>query len=182
MGPCDYALLELIDRLGGVQGRKRLQKLAFIAKLAGMPLDESFFFHYYGPYSGGLASRVDQLVDRKQLDENARTLATVDGVEYGYQLTDVAREFLAQARKRVPDDFAKALERGISRAAALKDREVFELELASTLLFWLERGHSREEAESITKQRKNVGSESVAFAEARTIADEIWGVRNSSEK
>ena len=94
MGPSDYVLLEMLDRLGGVQGRKKLQKLAYVAKLAGTPLEDEFCFHYYGPYSSGLASRVDQLVEAKLLEETARPLTVVGGVEYGYELTGAARESL----------------------------------------------------------------------------------------
>jgi uncharacterized protein YwgA len=174
MGPSDYVLLELLDRLGGVQGRKKLQKLAYIAKLEGAPLDDEFFFHYYGPYSSGLASRVDQLVEGKLLAEKAHALAVAEGVEYGYEATDAAREFLDAVRPNVPEAFRQAMERGIGRAAALKDRDVFELELASTLLYWRNKVHSWDEAEAITERRKHADRRSEPFKKARQIASEVW--------
>jgi len=181
MGPSDYVLLELLDRLGGVQGRKKLQKLVYIAKLQGAPIEDEFFFHYYGPYSSGLASRVDQLVEAKLLDETARPLAVARGAEYIYRQTDAARTFLKKVRVSVPPRFQEAMERGISRAAELKDREVFQLELASTLLYWRDKGHTWEEAEAITRQRKHADPDSPAFKEARKIAEDAWNARRPSE-
>jgi len=181
MGPSDYVLLALLDRLGGVQGRKKLQKLVYIAKLDGLPLEDDFFFHYYGPYSSGLASRVDQLVESEQLAETTRALAVAEGVEYGYQANDAAREFLESIRPSVPKEFGEAMERGIGRAAALKNHDVFQLELASTLLYWLNKGHSWEEAEAITERRKKADRNSRAFTEARQIAAEVWEARKQSE-
>ncbi|MFH1417233.1 MAG: hypothetical protein ABII12_02985 [Planctomycetota bacterium] len=177
MGPSDYVLLSLLDRLGGVQGRKKLQKLAYIAKLSGAPIEDDFFFHYYGPYSSGLASRVDQHVETKLLAETTRGLVMAEGVEYGYQLTDAARELLESVRLKVPEAFRKAMERGLDRAAVLKDHDVFQLELAATLLYWLEKGYSWEEAEETTERRKKANRGSEAFKEARKIAAEVWKSR-----
>ncbi|MEE9293845.1 MAG: hypothetical protein V3W34_02620 [Phycisphaerae bacterium] len=180
MGPSDYLLLELLDRLGGVQGRKKLQKLVYIAKVGGLPIEDDYFFHYYGPYSSGLASRVDQLVERKRLEETPRPLAVAEGVEYGYLVTDAARKSLESVRPDVPNQFREAMERGIGRAAALKDRDVFQLELASTLLYWLDKGHSWDEAEAITERRKKADRNSNAFKEARQIAGEVWQAREQA--
>ncbi|MBI5865001.1 MAG: hypothetical protein HZB38_10940 [Planctomycetes bacterium] len=177
MGPSDYVLLELLDRLGGVQGRKKLQKLVYISKLAGMPIEDDFFFHYYGPYSSGLASRVDQLVEAGMLKEKTRSLAMSDGVEYGYELTEEARSFLETVRPKVPSKFENSLQAGLSHAAKLKDNEVFELELASTLLYWMAKGQSGEQAEAITEQRKNASRTSDVFKTAKQIAAEIWDKR-----
>lgn len=180
MGPSDYVLLELLDRLGGVQGRKKLQKLVYIAKLEGVPIEDDFFFHYYGPYSSGLASRVDQLVEAKQLEETTRGLVMAEGVEYGYEVTDAAREFLESVRPSVPEGFREAMERGLDRAAALKGCDVFQLELASTLLYWVDKGYSWDEAEATTERRKNADRNSDAFDAARTIAREVWTAREQA--
>ncbi len=181
MGPTDYVLLELLNRLGGVQGRKKLQKLVYIAKLDGVPLEDDFFFHHYGPYSCGLAARVDQLVETGLLTENTRHLSIADGVEYGYQLTEKARSFLNDVQKEVPPTLQRSLDSGFPPTIALKDRDVFQLELAATLLYWLEKGHPWEEAEGITQQRKNADLNSTAFKEAKLIAKDIWETRKSSE-
>ncbi len=181
MGPGDYVLLELVDRLGGIQGRKNLQKLAYIARLAGAPIEDEFSFHYYGPYSGGLASRVDQLVDSGLLHESTRELTNAEGVEYAYELTHEGRQFLKKVRPTAPSGFRAAMERGISRAQALKDRVVFRLELAATLLYWREMGHSWAEAEAITVRRKLADREGDEFEDARSIAGEIMRAREQSE-
>jgi len=176
-GKSDYVLLELLEQLGSVQGRKRLQKLAFIAKLEGVPLEDEFFFHYYGPYSSELASRVDQLVEEKLLSEEPRGLMVSDGVEYGYKVSDEARALLKSVREKVPESFRQRMSKGLARALALKDRDVFQLELASTLLFWREMGHTWEDAETVTERRKKADRTSFAFSEARKIAQAVWNSR-----
>lgn len=180
MGPSDYALLELLDRLGGVRGRKKLQKLVYIAKLVGIPIEDDFYFHYYGPYSSELASRVDQLVEQKLLLETKRELTVADGVEYGYDVTGKWREQLDSIRPRVPDEFRRSLERGITRAEALKGRDVFELELASTLLYWRDKDHTWDEAEATTARRKKAEQTSDVFRQARQIAAEVWESREQT--
>ena len=175
METSDYVLLELLAKLGGVQGRKKLQKLCYIAKLAGAPIEDDFFFHYYGPYSSELASRVDHLVESGHLREIPHKLFRPDMVEYGYDLTRDARGFLESVRpQNVPEDFRKAMDRGINRVTALKDRHVFTLELAATLLYWRAQGDSWEEAEATTEQRKETRRDRSAFKEAQEIAKEVW--------
>ena len=180
MGPSDYALLELLDRLGGVQGRKKLQKLVYIAKLAGIPITDDFYFHYYGPYSSELACRVDQLAELNLLAERKQPLTVADGFTYEYEVASEGRTQLELIRPDVPADFCRSLERGISRAESLKDRDVFELELAATLLYWREKGHTQDEAEAITAQRKKAEPTSDAFKQARRIAGEVWDSREQT--
>ena len=182
MGPSDYVLLELLNRLDGVQGRKKLQKLVYIAKVGGLPIEDDYVFHYYGPYSSGLASRVDHLVEAKLLEETKRELGMPESVEYGYKVTSKARKFLASVHPSVPEPFRKKMERGLGRAVELKDRDVFQLELGATLLYWRENGHTWEEAEEATAQCKNTDRNSDVFKAARTIAREAWTAREQARE
>ncbi len=181
MAPSDYALLELIERLGGVQGRKRLQKLAYIAKLEGLPLDDEFRFHYYGTYSSGLAVRVDELVADGLLVETPRALQRVGGVEYGYEVAGAASEALKTIRRTAPEPFRERMQRGIDRAVALKGRDVFQLELATSLLYWRSMGRSWDEAAAITQQRKNAEPDSIPFVAALEIAGTVWNSQHPGD-
>ena len=47
----------------GLEGRKRLQKIAFLSKALGYPIGTSFVFHLHGPYSPGLAAQLSEVRD-----------------------------------------------------------------------------------------------------------------------
>jgi hypothetical protein len=47
------------DAGGELVGRTRLQKIAYLAQLAGFPLGFEFEYHHYGPYSEDLARGMD---------------------------------------------------------------------------------------------------------------------------
>jgi uncharacterized protein YwgA len=55
-------VLRLINALGEVHGRKKLQKLVYILQSRGYGFPEHFGYLHYGPYSSGLAAEVDALV------------------------------------------------------------------------------------------------------------------------
>ncbi len=48
-------LMNVFALSGEVTGRKKLQKMIYIAKKLGFPFQEKFEFHFYGPYSEELS-------------------------------------------------------------------------------------------------------------------------------
>lgn len=56
-------LTRLLLTAGEVRGRKKLQKLVFIAQSLGHPLPEPFHLHVWGPYSEVLAVKVKEMTD-----------------------------------------------------------------------------------------------------------------------
>ncbi|MFZ5816773.1 MAG: YwgA family protein [Bacillota bacterium] len=57
------ALARLLLTAGEVRGRKKLQKMVFIAQNLGFPFSEPFELHVWGPYSEVLAVKLKEMVD-----------------------------------------------------------------------------------------------------------------------
>lgn len=57
------ALTQLLVTAGEVRGRKKLQKLVFIAQSLGYPFAEPFELHVWGPYSEVLAVKLKEMAD-----------------------------------------------------------------------------------------------------------------------
>ncbi|MBP2242541.1 uncharacterized protein YwgA [Cytobacillus eiseniae] len=74
-------------------GRKKLQKMVYIAKKMTFPFQERFQFHFYGPYSEELTLRVEELCNMGFLDEWKEKKGGY--YQYRYTLTDNGKEFLS---------------------------------------------------------------------------------------
>lgn len=57
------ALTRLLVTAGEVRGRKKLQKIVFIAQNLGYPFSEPFELHVWGPYSEVLAVKLKEMVE-----------------------------------------------------------------------------------------------------------------------
>lgn len=57
------SLTRLLLTAGEVRGRKKLQKLVFIAQSLGYPFAEPFHLHVWGPYSEVLAVKLKEMTD-----------------------------------------------------------------------------------------------------------------------
>ncbi|WP_141430939.1 YwgA family protein [Bacillus sp. 03113] len=89
----DHAkLMHAIAASGEIIGRKKLQKMIFIAKKMDFPFQEKFQFHFYGPYSEELTLRVEELSNMGFLNEVKEKKGGY--FQYRYTLTDNGREFL----------------------------------------------------------------------------------------
>jgi uncharacterized protein len=90
----DHAkLMNAILVSGEIIGRKRLQKMIYIAKKISFPFQERFQFHFYGPYSEELTLRVEELCNMNFLNEVKEKKGGY--FQYRYTLTDSGREFLS---------------------------------------------------------------------------------------
>jgi len=79
----------------GLEGRKRLQKIAFISKALGYPIGTPFVFHLQGPYSPGLAAHLNE----------AREFGLLIGSsEEPYRLTSYGLEFLHTFLSEHPEE------------------------------------------------------------------------------
>lgn len=66
----DHAnIINAISTAGEISGRKKLQKIVYIAKKLSFPFHEKFQFHFYGPYSEELTLRIEELCDMGYLNE-----------------------------------------------------------------------------------------------------------------
>lgn len=74
-------------------GRKKLQKMIYIAKKITFPFQERFQFHFYGPYSEELTLRVEELCNMGFVEEIKEKKGGY--FQYRYTLTDEGKEFLS---------------------------------------------------------------------------------------
>jgi len=113
---------------GGITGRKKLQKMVYIAKKLQFPYKEKYEFHIYGPYSHELTLRVDELCSMGFLYEERQDKGSY--VQYKYQMTDAGEHFTQMAQVPVA---SRALQACIEQ---MKDKSSRFLELVSTLLYF----------------------------------------------
>lgn len=82
-------------------GRKKLQKMVYIAKKLAFPFQERFQFHFYGPYSEELTLRVEELCNMGFLDEVKEKKGGY--YQYRYTLTENGKEFLSLNEVSMPN-------------------------------------------------------------------------------
>jgi uncharacterized protein len=97
----DHAkLMQAILVSGEIIGRKKLQKMIYIAKKVEFPFHERFQFHFYGPYSEELTLRVEELCNMGFLNETKEKKGGY--FQYRYTLTDTGKEFLSLNEVEMP--------------------------------------------------------------------------------
>jgi len=90
----DHAkLMQAVMVSGEIIGRKKLQKMIYIAKKVAFPFQERFQFHFYGPYSEELTLRVEELCNMGFLNEVKEKKGGY--FQYRYTLTEPGKEFLS---------------------------------------------------------------------------------------
>lgn len=62
-------LMKVFSDSGEIIGRKKPQKIIYIAKKMQYPFYEKYDFHFYGPYSEELTLRIEELCNLGFLDE-----------------------------------------------------------------------------------------------------------------
>ncbi|WP_106406295.1 YwgA family protein [Bacillus marinisedimentorum] len=86
-------LMKVFADVGEVVGRKKLQKMIFIAKKMGYPFHEKYNFHFFGPYSEELTLKIEELCNLGFLDEVKEKKGGY--MQYRYTLTGDGEQFLA---------------------------------------------------------------------------------------
>lgn len=135
-------LMNVFALSGEIIGRKKLQKMIYIAKKLGFPFEEKFEFHFYGPYSEELSLRVEELCNFGFLKETKEDKGGYS--QYKYTMTNDGSEFLEEYHAEVPQ-LKECL-------INMNDQNARFLELVSTVLYFEQ--HSREEVEEKIKTLK----------------------------
>ena len=136
-----YFTLKLIDLVGGkVEGRKRLQKLAYIMKMKKFPLRYEFFYHHYGPYSPELNLEMSELVSQELVKEKETNAG------YEYELTSKGKNLINLLEEKQLVKNFQAGEELEQLAKNIKNQEPSLLELTSTILFIHDYGAPLEKA------------------------------------
>lgn len=119
-------IVDFIATANGITGRKKLQKMIFILKKMGVPFQEKYEFHIYGPYSEELTARIEELCDMGFLSEELEDKGSY--VRYKYNVTQEGKDFRGTLKESVIDN--------PQIAAKLNEKSSRFLELTSTLLYF----------------------------------------------
>ncbi|MBY0097457.1 YwgA family protein [Mesobacillus maritimus] len=143
----DHAkIIHAIALSGEVIGRKKLQKMIYIAKKMNFPFQERFQFHFYGPYSEELTLRVEELCNMGFLNEVKEKKGGY--YQYRYTLTEDGKEFLGVNNVDMPQlgDCLKDINTQNARF----------LELVSTILYFdnLPTDEVKEKVQTVKKSQK----------------------------
>lgn len=85
-------LMAVLQEAGEVVGRKKLQKMIFIAKKLNFPFYEKYDFHFYGPYSEEVTLKIEELTNLGLVLEVQEK--TNGCVQYRYSLSEAGDRFL----------------------------------------------------------------------------------------
>lgn len=116
--------------LPGLQGRKRMQKVAFFLQQVGCPIDAEFTLHHYGPYSRDVAYMTDIMVSEGLLEEEGG-----GGSQYEYRLGSQTSAMIESARTHQGEQIQQ-FESYKDRAVELLKENIWILELGSTILYF----------------------------------------------
>ena len=119
-------LMGVFAACGEVIGRKKLQKMVYIAKKMNFAFVEKYELHMYGPYSEELTLRVEELCAMGFLSEQCTDKGSY--VQYHYNVTEEGERFLETA-----DTPHEMLSICIGKLNGKSSRF---LELVSTLLYF----------------------------------------------
>jgi hypothetical protein len=92
--------MKVFSSSGEITGRKKLQKMIYIAKKINLPFYEKYDFHFYGPYSEELTLRIEELCNLGFLNEMHEKKGGY--FQYRYSLTKSGEEFLANYEPDMP--------------------------------------------------------------------------------
>jgi uncharacterized protein YwgA len=103
-------ILELLARLGKIEGRTRLQKIVFLGQMElGLPKFFEFDKYYYGPYSWELTETLEDLILTGQVKEESESFR--DFVTYIYSLTDFGLTEMEKAARYIPEEKIEILKK-----------------------------------------------------------------------
>ncbi|PAW76938.1 MAG: hypothetical protein B9S32_13500 [Verrucomicrobia bacterium Tous-C9LFEB] len=119
-------LLQLVDALSSIEGRKKLQKTVHILKELGVPFSEKFEYSYYGMYSPQLKNEIDALVSESLLEEES--VSSSHGICYRIKAKPTLRQLLLEVNGSEAGSW-------IEIAKKLNSWSPQELEGISTLFF-----------------------------------------------
>ena len=89
-------IVQFISLAEEVTGRKKLQKMIYIAKKLQFPYAEKFELHMYGPYSEELTLRIEELCEMGFLQEERIDKGSY--IQYKYNVSGEGERFLETAQ------------------------------------------------------------------------------------
>ncbi|MET3575740.1 YwgA family protein [Bhargavaea ullalensis] len=157
-------IVQFVSMADGVTGRKKLQKMIYIAKKMDFPFQEKYELHMYGPYSEELTLRVEELCEMGFLDETPEDKGSY--MQYSYKVTEEGSRFIGEA-----DEAPAALGDCIVR---MKEKSSRFLELVSTLLYF-DHLPREEQITNLHIVKNKLNFSEAEIAEAFSFMDELAG-------
>ncbi|SET75467.1 hypothetical protein SAMN05216389_1258 [Oceanobacillus limi] len=145
-----------------VTGRKKLQKMVYILQSLGVPFEEKYQFHFYGPYSEELSLRMEELCNLGFVQEEKEEKSNY--YQYHYRITNDGLQFL--------DQFALDMPNYQEQVGKLNGKSARFLELVSTMLYFheLPRAEVEEKIHTVKPKQKYSDEE---INEAWQFIDEL---------
>lgn len=170
----NYAeVLTLLDFVGGsVVGRKKLQKLVYLAQQKGWPFPEQYRYYLYGPFSEQLANEIEEM--------KAFGFVTEEKSGYGAAL---CCSLTQQGKELIGKVAGQPLPVGIEDLVVeLSQRDARILELMATALFLLKHGHPKNGVSDTIRNLKPEQEycvreidETLAFLYSRGFLEQVTG-------
>ncbi|MCH1626177.1 YwgA family protein [Fredinandcohnia quinoae] len=144
-------IMRAFSAAGEIIGRKKLQKMIYIAKKVDYPFYEKYNFHFYGPYSEELTLRVEELCNLGFLNEVKEKKGGY--YQYRYSLTETGEQFMSHYQLDMPP-----LEECMQN---LNEQNARFLELVSTVLYFegLEMDEVKEKVFTLKSKQKYTDEE-----------------------
>ncbi len=123
-------------------GRTALQKFCYFEKKLGVPFQEFFHMHFYGPYSERLAEKISGLeIDGFIQDNSSGPGRSV------FELTDLGKEFLIQHSEKLDSKHEKIIE-AVTKAFGRLNTNQLEL-LSSVYFIWARKKQENKTADPV---------------------------------
>lgn len=146
-----------------VRGKKRLQKLAYFLKSSGFESDVNFKIWDFGPFSSEVARAAEWL------SISGRIIETEEQIGSLKMFTTVYSSESNNDEIGIAPRFKKIL-------GALDEYSNVELEVAATIKFFLDKGHTKERAEEMVEQLKPSKALPQTVSKSFSIIREIAGI------
>lgn len=161
----DHAkIVQFMSLAGEVTGRKKLQKMIYIAKKMNFPFQEKYNFHIYGPYSEELTVRVEELCNLGFIEELKEDKGSY--MQYRYIPTTTGIKF-SSIIGEADDKLLQTVKEMNSKSSRF-------LELVSTLLYF----DDLEKKEQIAKLHVVKAKLNFSEDEIKTSYSFIEGLKN----
>jgi len=138
------SVLSVFSVVGKVNGRKKIQKMVHLLKVAGFRMPFKYEYHHYGPYSAELQMELSDLEREGYLRE------WIEDETYIYEMTDKGREFKEQLDRL---GATVKVDRELVESMARKGSPF--LEMVSTYAYLIDAGYKPEDARDKTLELKD---------------------------
>lgn len=129
------SVLSIFSIVGRVHGRKKVQKMVHLLKVAGARMPFKYEYHHYGPYSAALQAELNDLDREGYLHES------IEDETYVYEITDKGRKFKEQLEQF---GIKVEIDRELVKSMARKSSQF--LEMVSTYAYLIDAGYKPDEA------------------------------------